>query len=128
MSEHSRTVPADVGAVIAAIERDLDHECYKAAIAKTDAIDLDGLATADWETLVPTALRCRLYSGEACDRVIVDARRWLQRAESEMARAQLHAQIAYGLTAAAFLGYWRHLIRRGRALAARPRGGKTTAR
>jgi hypothetical protein len=35
---------------------------------------------------------------------------------------------AYGLTAVAFLSYWRHLVRRGRALAARPRGGKTTAR
>lgn len=95
----SRTVPDDVAAAIAAIEADLDHERYKAAIAKTDQIDLDGLALADWETLIPTALRCRLYSGEACDRVVVDARRWLPKAVSPTARAQLHAQIAYGLTA-----------------------------
>ena len=34
---------------------------------------------------------------------------------------------AYGLSAAALLGYWRHLARRRRALGARPRGGKAAA-
>lgn len=34
---------------------------------------------------------------------------------------------AYGLAAAAFLGYWRHLARRRRALDARPRGVKAAA-
>ena len=34
---------------------------------------------------------------------------------------------AYGLAAAALLGYWRHLARRRRALDARPRDGKATA-
>src|SRR5688572_13250506 len=96
----SRSVPDDVTAAIAAIERDLDHERFKAAIAKTDAIDLEALALADWETLVPIALRCRIYGGDAVDRVVVDARRWLRRdGITDPARAQIHAQIAYSLTA-----------------------------
>ena len=32
---------------------------------------------------------------------------------------------AYGLAAAALLGYWRHLLRRARALVARRAGGRT---
>lgn len=96
----SRSVPTDVAAAIATIERDLDHERFRAAIAKTDAIDLEGLALPDWETLVPIALRCRIYGGEAVDRAVVDARRWLRRdGITDPARAQLHAQIAYSLTA-----------------------------
>jgi tetratricopeptide (TPR) repeat protein len=95
-----RTVPTDIAAALAAIEADLDHERFRAAIAKTDAIDLEGLALADWETLVPIALRCRIYAGEAVDRIVVDARGWLRRdGISDAARAQIHAQIAYGLTA-----------------------------
>ena len=96
----SRSVPDDVSSAIAAIERDLDHERFRAAIAKTDAIDLEGLALPDWETLVPIVLRCRIYGGDAVDRVVVDARRWLRRdGISDQARAQIHAQIAYSLTA-----------------------------
>ena len=34
---------------------------------------------------------------------------------------------AYGLAAAAFLGYWQHLLRRGRDLAARRSGRGTSA-
>lgn len=34
---------------------------------------------------------------------------------------------AYGLTAAAVLGYWRHLVRRRRILDARPRGAQAAA-
>ncbi len=89
----------DVRAAIALVEADLDHERYKSAIARTHEIDLDSLAAKDWETVVPIALRCRIYSGEAVDRVIVDGKRWLPRAESGEGRAQVHAQIAYGLTA-----------------------------
>ena len=32
---------------------------------------------------------------------------------------------AYGLAAAALLGYWRHLLRRTRSLVARRTGGRT---
>src|SRR5687768_11404816 len=88
-----------VSAAIARIESDLDHERYKSAIAHTEQIDLDSLAICDWERVIPIALRCRIYSGEAVDRVVVDGRRWLSRAESGEGRAQLHAQIAYGLAA-----------------------------
>ena len=34
---------------------------------------------------------------------------------------------AYGIAAVAFFGYWRHLARRARALAARPRAAKARA-
>ena len=34
---------------------------------------------------------------------------------------------AYGLAAAALLGYWRHLVRRARALAGARRGQRNTA-
>jgi cytochrome oxidase assembly protein ShyY1 len=34
---------------------------------------------------------------------------------------------AYGLAAAAVVGYWRHLVRRARALAAARRGERTAA-
>jgi tetratricopeptide (TPR) repeat protein len=94
-----RRVPDDVDAVIAAIEADLDHERFRAAIARTDEIELDGLPAAARETLVPITMRCRIYAGHPVDRVIVDARRWLARAETGEGRAQLHAQAAYGLTA-----------------------------
>jgi tetratricopeptide (TPR) repeat protein len=89
----------DNAATLAAIESDLDHERYHAAIARIDEIDLDALPQADWEILVPIALRCRIYGGHPVDRAVVDARRWLPRAQSPIAIAQLHAQAAYGLTA-----------------------------
>ncbi len=95
----ARHVPDDLPAVIAAVEDDLDHERYRAAIARTAAIDLDAIFDPGWEAIAHLALRCRVYAGEACDRIVVEARRALTRAAGGEARAQLHAQIAYALTA-----------------------------
>lgn len=91
--------PVDLPAVIAAIEDDLDHERYRAAIARAGALDLDALDGDGWETVVHLALRCRVYAGGAADQIAVDARRALARAGGGEPRAQLHAQIAYALTA-----------------------------
>lgn len=91
------TAELDPAALAAAFADDFAAERYQRATERAAALALDALPLAAWEQLIATVLRCRVYAGEPIDRVLVAARAALTRAESPAARAQLHAELAYGL-------------------------------
>jgi hypothetical protein len=89
--------PPDFAAIADEIERDLDGERYRAAIARAQHLDLDACPAEPWEQLMPIVLRCRSYGGAPADKIVLEARALLDRARPGRARAHLRAEIAYAL-------------------------------
>ena len=87
----------DFEAITDQLERDLDAERFQAATDRATALDLDACPIETWERLIPIVLRCRRYGGEPADKIVVAARKLVDRARPGRARAMLRAEIAYCL-------------------------------
>ncbi|UJR85990.1 Hypothetical protein I5071_80710 [Sandaracinus amylolyticus] len=86
--------------ILDAVDADLGAERYAQASEKITSLGpLTALPPALWGRAVLRSLRCRLLAGEPVDRIAIDARAELARAEDPKVRARLHTEIAYSFVA-----------------------------